>query len=203
MSSSAKDQCRSCELPVVHFLVPLSLETMRQGGFRSRPKKRFMNPELEAMLEARKEQRQEFDAILDDVNKFVYANMTGTRKERALKKQWENARAEALGCTPEKGVNHGFKHLKAMREAKARKREMAVEKARIGEDVDTRHLLNRDITEVRRMRKDKRKEARDRKRNRGMGGQTVGSRPDVSRVIKKYGVKADNKTNTKAGRRKF
>jgi hypothetical protein len=170
---------------------------------RNRPKNRFYKPQDEEIVKARAEQRREFDSILQDVNKFVYSNMTGTRKERALKKQWENARAEALGCTPEKGVNHGFKHLKAMREAKARKREVATEKARMGEDVDTRHILNRDITEVRRLRKEKRKEARDRKRNRGMGGETAGSKLDVNKVIKKFGVKVDKKSNTNNRKGKF
>jgi hypothetical protein len=153
---------------------------------RNRPRGKFYKPQTPEIVKARQEQRREFDSIIEDVNKFVYSNMTGSRKERALKKQWENARAEALGCTPEKGVNHGFKHLKEMREAKARKREMAAEKARMGEDVDTRGILNRDITEVRRLRKDKRKEIRDRNRSRGMSGETVGTKQDVKKLIKKY-----------------
>ena len=166
---------------------------------RNRPKHRkFYNPEDADILKARQEQRKEFDSILDEVNKFVYSNMTSTRKERALKKQWENARAEALGCTPEKGVNHGYKHLKEMREAKARKRELAAVKAQMGEDVDTRAILNRDITEVRRLRKEKRKAKRDRVRNRGMGGETVGSSGDVKKLIKKFSLKADNATNTRS-----
>ena len=157
------------------------------------------------MQNARKEQRAEFDSILQDVNKFVYSNMTSTRKERALKKQWETARQEALGCTPEKGVNHGFKHLKAMREAKARKREMVEEKAKMGEDVDTRTNLNRDITEVRKMRKEKRRDQRDRKAARGVGGETVGHKAEVGKLIKKFGVKKDfsSNTNDKQGKRKF
>lgn len=156
-------------------------------SMRSRPRgRRFYKPQNPEFVKAKQEQRQEFDSIIEDVNKFVYSNMTGTRKERALKKQWENARAEALGCTPEKGVNHGFKHLKAMREAKAKKRELAQEKARMGEDVDTRHILNRDITEVRKMRKDKRREKKERKSSRGMSGEAVGSKQDVRRLIKKF-----------------
>ena len=153
---------------------------------RSRPNRKFYKPLEPEILKARQDQRKEFDSIIEDVNKFVYSNMTGTRKERALKKQWENARAEALGCTPEKGINHGFKHLKAMREAKARKRVLAEERARQGEDVDTRAILNRDITEVRRMRKDKRREKRERTKSRGMGGETVGSQQDVKKLIRKF-----------------
>ncbi len=165
---------------------------------RNRPK--FFRPKLRdpVIEKAKEEQRREFNSILEDVNKFVYSNMTSTRKERALKKQWENARAEALGCTPEKGVNHGFKHFKHMREAKARKRDIAAEKSNLGEDVDRFSRLNRDITEVRRMRKDKRKEKRDRNQSRGIGGETVGTRGDVSKLIKKFSLKSDSSTNTKA-----
>lgn len=166
-----------------------------------RPKhKRFYNPEDAEIMKARQEQRKEFDSIIEEVNKFAYSNMTSTRKERALKKQWENARAEALGCTPEKGVNHGFKHLKAMREAKARKRDLAAEKALMGEDVDTRANLNRDITEVRRMRKEQRKERRDKLKTRGMGGETVGTSVDVKKLIKKFSLKTDHSTNTNGKR---
>jgi hypothetical protein len=143
-----------------------------------------------AIQKAKDDQRREFNSILEDVNKFVYSNMTSTRKERALKKQWENARAEALGCTPEKGVNHGFKHFKEMREAKARKREVAAEKARQGEDIDRFSMLNRDITEVRRLRKEKRQAKRDRARSRGIGGETVGSKGDVTKLIKKFAGKS-------------
>jgi hypothetical protein len=138
------------------------------------------------VLKARAEQRAEFNSILEDVNKFAYSNMTSTRKERALKKQWENARAEALGCTPEKGVNHGYKHLKEMRAAKAHKRDVMAEKARQGEDVDTRSNLYRDVTEVRKLRKDKRKEARDRKSSRGMQGEDLDKRKTIKSVMKKY-----------------
>ena len=136
--------------------------------------------------QARAEQRSEFNLILQDVNKFVYSNMTSTRKERALKKQWENARAEALGCTPEKGINHGYKHLKEMRAAKSRKREELAEKARQGEDVDTRSNLYRDITEVRKLRKEKRKEAKERKTSRGVSGEQLGTRQNVKSIMKKY-----------------
>jgi hypothetical protein len=153
---------------------------------RNRPKHKNYKPVDPALQKAREEQRREFNSILEDVNKFVYTNMTSTQKERALKKQWENARAEALGCTPEKGVNHGWQHFKHMREAKARKRELAAEKARLGEDVDRFANLNRDITEVRRMRKEKRKEKRDRSQNRGISGETVGSSGDVKKLIKKF-----------------
>ena len=149
------------------------------------------------MLAAREEQRQEFDSILDDVNKFVYANMTSTRKERALKKQWENSRAEALGCTPEKGVNHGFKHLKQMREAKALKRLAVTARAQAGEDVDTRTNLNRDVTEVRKMRKLKHKEKRQRKDVRGMDGSGIDSKASIGRLAKKFKAKLDTKTNIK------
>ena len=153
---------------------------------RNRPNKRFFKPVDPAVLQAREEQRREFNSIIEDVNKFVYSNMTSTRKERALKKQWENARAEALGCTPEKGVHHGWQHFKQMREAKARKRELAAEKAKHGEDVDRFASLNRDITEVRRLRKEKRKEKRDRSKNRGIAGESVGSVGDVKKLIKKF-----------------
>lgn len=135
---------------------------------------------------ARQEQRSEFNSIIEEVNKFAYSNMTATRKERALKKQWENARAEALGCTPEKGVNHGYKHLKEMRAAKALKREKLAEKAKAGEDIDTRSNLYRDITEVRKQRKEKRKEQRDRASSRGMMGEGLLSKKNVKSVMKKY-----------------
>ena len=178
--------------------VPTHFQLMRH---HQRPKhKRFYNPEDAEIMKARQEQRKEFDSIIEEVNKFAYSNMTSTRKERALKKQWENARAEALGCTPEKGVNHGFKHLKAMREAKARKRDLAAEKALMGEDVDTRTNLNRDITEVRRMRKEQRKERRDKLKTRGMGGETVGTSVDVKKLIKKFSLKTDHSTNTNGKR---
>jgi len=108
--------------------------------------------------------------------------MTSTRKERALKKRYEEKRAEALGCTPQKGVNHGYNHLKHMREAKARNRADLTERARQGEDVDTRHALNRDVTEVRKLRKEKRKEARERKQARGMTGEVK----NVKSIIHKY-----------------
>lgn len=153
---------------------------------RNRPKHRFYAPQDPAILKAKEEQRREFNSILEDVNKFVYSNMTSTRKERALKKRWENQRAEALGCTPEKGEKHGWKHFMQMREAKALKREATAEKARLGEDVDRFTNLNRDITEVRRLRKEKRKEKRDRVTNRGISGQTVGTTSEVKKLIKKF-----------------
>lgn len=166
---------------------------------RFQGKRRNFRPQDPELQKAKEDQRREFNSILEDVNKFVYSNMTSTRKERALKKQWENARAEALGCTPEKGVNHGFKHFKEMREAKARKREIAAEKANNG-DIDRFTKLNRDITEVRRMRKDKRREKRDRARSRGIDGQTTGSSSDVKKLIKKFKAKADSSTNTNSFR---
>lgn len=138
------------------------------------------------ILNARQEQRSEFNSIIEEVNKFAYSNMTATRKERALKKQWENARAEALGCTPEKGVNHGYKHLKQMRAAKALKREQLAEKAKQGEDIDTRTNLYRDITEVRKLRKEKRKEAREKKSSRGMMGEDLHHKKNIKSVMKKY-----------------
>ena len=153
-----------------------------------------VEPEVEA---ARLEQRKEFDSILDEVNKFVYSNMTSTRKERALKKQWENSRAEALGCTPEKGVNHGFKHLKEMRQAKALKRVNAAERARAGEDVDTRSNLNRDVTEVRKLRALKRKEKRLRKSTKGIDGSGLDSKARVSKLARKFNAKSERSTNTK------
>ena len=154
-----------------------------RGGKGGRRHHKPVDPVIQ---KAREEQRREFNTIIEDVNKFVYSNMTSTRKERALKKQWENARAEALGCTPEKGVNHGFKHFQAMREAKARKRDLAAEKARQGEDVDRFASLNRDITEVRRLRKEKRKEKRDRAQSRGMGGETIGHKSEVKKLMKQF-----------------
>ncbi len=135
---------------------------------------------------AREEQRSEFNSIIEEVNKFAYSNMTSTRKERALKKQWENARAEALGCTPEKGVNHGYKHLKQMRAAKALKRESLAEKAKQGEDIDTRSNLYRDITEVRKLRKEKRKEKHERTSSRGMMGEDLHHKKNIKSVMKKY-----------------
>jgi hypothetical protein len=162
---------------------------------RFQGRRRNYKPQDPVIQKAKEEQRREFNSILEDVNKFVYSNMTSTRKERALKKQWENARAEALGCTPEKGVNHGFKHFKEMREAKARKREIAAEKAGNG-DIDRFTKLNRDITEVRRMRKDQRREKRDRVRSRGIAGETTGSSSDVKKLIKKFNTKGDSSTNT-------
>ncbi len=125
------------------------------------------------VMKARQEQRTEFNSILDDVNKFVYANMTSTRKERALKKRYDEKRAEALGCTPEKGINHSYNHLKHMREAKARKREELAEKARAGEDIDTRAALYRDLGEIKSLRKQQRKENRERKRSKGMLGEGI------------------------------
>jgi hypothetical protein len=153
---------------------------------RNRPKHRHYNTPDPAYVKAKEEQRREFNSIVEDVNKFVYSNMTSTRRERALKKRWEEARAEALGCTPEKGVNHGWQHFKNMREAKARKRDLAEERAKQGEDVDRFAILNRDMTEVRRLRKEKRKEKRDRSKNRGIGGETVGSTGEVKKLIKKF-----------------
>ena len=142
---------------------------------RSAPKKGFRPSKFQHVdkdvMKAREEQRIEFNSILDDVNKFVYANMTNTRKERALKKRFEEKRAEALGCTPEKGIHHSYNHLKEMREAKARKREELAEKARLGEDVDTRSALYRDVGEIKSLRKRMRREKRERKRSRGMLGE--------------------------------
>ena len=183
---------------IMCFLSPLVCPAYLLGESVMRNRPKFFRPKLRdpKIEQAKEEQRREFNSILEDVNKFVYSNMTSTRKERALKKQWENARAEALGCTPEKGVHHGFKHFKEMRAAKARKREAAAEKAKQGEDVDRFAKLNRDITEVRRMRKDKRKEKRDRNQSRGIGGETVGSRGDVNKLIKKFSLKSDSSTNT-------
>ena len=158
---------------------------MKFNNNRNKGRRPF-GPVDPVIQQARAEQRTEFNSILQDVNKFVYSNMTSTRKERALKKRWENARAEALGCTPEKGVNHNYKHLKAMRDAKARKRAETAEKARQGEDVDTRAILNRDITEVRKLRKEKRKEAKERKTSRGIAGEQVGTKQSVKSIIKKY-----------------
>jgi len=138
------------------------------------------------VMKAREEQRIEFNSILDDVNKFVYANMTSTRKERALKKRFEEQRAEALGCTPEKGVNHSYNHLKHMREAKARKREELAEKARQGEDVDTRSALYRDVGEIKSLRKRLRREKRERKQSRGMLGEGLLDKPFKSSMAKKF-----------------
>jgi len=159
---------------------------MSKGECRNR-KKHYRGPftPLDPTIErARKEQRSEFNSLLEDVNKFVYSNMTSTRKERALKKRFDEKRAEALGCTPEKGVNHSYNHLKQMRAAKANKRAELAERARQGEDVDTRHALYRDVTEVRKLRKEKRKEARQRKQSRGMLGE--GLEKNVKSIINKY-----------------
>lgn len=145
---------------------------MPQPNFahRRNGKRSFVHPEI---TKAREEQRREFNSILDDVNKFVYANMTNTRKERALKKRFEEQRAEALGCTPEKGINHSYNHLKEMRQAKARKRELLAEKSRAGEDVDTRAALYRDVGEIKSLRKQMRREKRDRKHGKGMLGEGI------------------------------
>lgn len=159
---------------------------MKHSPGKRNNRKYYHGPAEASVVAAREEQRKEFDSILDDVNKFVYANMTSTRKERALKKQWENTRAEALGCTPEKGVNHGYKHLKQMREAKALKRAATIERAQAGEDVDTRTMLNRDVTEVRKLRLLKRKEKRLRRDVRGVDGSGLASKANISRIAKKF-----------------
>lgn len=138
------------------------------------------------VMKAREEQRNEFNSIINDVNKFVYANMTSTRKERALKKRFDEQRAEALGCTPEKGINHSYNHLKQMREAKARKRETLSEKARLGEDVDTRSALYRDVGEIKSQRKRLRREKRERKRSKGMLGEGLLDKPLKSSMTKKF-----------------
>lgn len=180
------------------FFVSPHIRYMKLQGSKGGGRKYYHGAVEPEVLAAREEQRKEFDSILDDVNKFVYANMTSTRKERALKKQWENTRAEALGCTPEKGVNHGFKHLKQMREAKALKRVATIERAQAGEDVDTRTNLNRDVTEVRKMRMLKRKEKRQRRDVRGVDGSGIDSKATIGRLAKKFNAKLDSRTNIKS-----
>ena len=151
---------------------------------RSRPKfNKSRAPESEA-VKAKKEQRTEFNKILNEVNTFAYSQMIYTRKDRQLKRQWEEAKAEALGCVPEKGVAHGWNHLKTMRGHQERKRKDAEERKAAGEDVNVRQLVNRDITQVRKLRKDKRKEKRQKQDAKGVSGECTGK--SVKNIITKY-----------------
>lgn len=175
--------CSCIVFKLSQFLVIVVMSRSRPDPKRNRRPSKFHQIQ-KGVMKAREEQRIEFNSIIDDVNKFVYSNMTSTRKERALKKRFEEKRAEALGCTPEKGVNHSYNHLKNMRQAKARKREELAEKARVGEDVDTRSALYRDVGEIKSLRKRLRREKRDRKQSRGMLGE--GLDKSVKFLVKKF-----------------
>lgn len=129
--------------------------------------------------------------LTQEVNQFVYSNApaSGSRVDRALKRQNETARIAALGGTIPKGVNHNLKHLNQMRKAHARKLEQAKEIEKRGGLSDYRKLLWKDPVQIRNEKRNLARERRDRAASKDISGSAVGTKAHIESIMRKYSKK--------------